>query len=77
MTLQEATKSHHEFASMVVPIKYITPNGTLLFFSATTMFGTPVDVTLSELCIELMFPADAATAEALRSTQHAEAMREV
>jgi transcriptional regulator with XRE-family HTH domain len=77
MTLQESTKSHHEFASMVVPIKYITPKGTLSFFSTTTMFGTPVDVTLSELCIESMFPADAATAEALRSARHAEAVQEV
>jgi hypothetical protein len=30
------------------------------------VFGTPVDVTLSELAIEAFFPADAATAEAGR-----------
>jgi len=29
-------------------------------------FGTPVDVTLSELAIESSFPADAAAAEGLR-----------
>jgi hypothetical protein len=38
----------------------------LAFFGTTTIFGTPVDVTLSELAIESFFPADAATAEALR-----------
>jgi len=27
------------------------------------MFGTPVDVTLSELALEFFFPADATTAE--------------
>jgi hypothetical protein len=30
------------------------------------VFGTPVDVTLSELALECFYPADAATAEALR-----------
>ncbi|HET9624295.1 MAG TPA: helix-turn-helix transcriptional regulator [Kofleriaceae bacterium] len=39
----------------------------LAFLSATTVFGTPVDVTLSELAIESFFPADTATAEALRA----------
>ena len=40
--------------------------GTLSFFSTTTVFGTPIDITLSELALEAFFPADAATAEALR-----------
>lgn len=34
------------------------PAGTLSFFSTTTIFGTPVDVTLSELALESFFPAD-------------------
>jgi hypothetical protein len=38
----------------------------LSFFSTTTVFGSPVDVTLSELAIEAFFPADAITAHALR-----------
>jgi transcriptional regulator with XRE-family HTH domain len=62
-----ATISAHEYASMVVPLRFITPQGVLSFFGATTMFGTPVEVTLSELAIESFFPADAATAEALRA----------
>jgi len=33
------------------------------FLSTTMMFGTPVDVTLSELALEFFFPADATTAE--------------
>ena len=40
--------------------------GVLSFISTTTVFGTPVDITLSELALEAFFPADAATAEALR-----------
>ena len=35
----------------------------LCFFSMTTVFGTPVDVMLSELALELFFPADDTTAE--------------
>lgn len=34
--------------------------------STTTVFGTPVDVTLSELALECFYPADAATVQALR-----------
>lgn len=53
-------------AGVVVPLKLATPAGTLSFLSTTTLFGTPVDITLSELAIESFFPADAATAEALQ-----------
>lgn len=38
----------------------------LRFFSAFTTFGTPRDVTLDELRIECMFPADEETAEVCR-----------
>jgi transcriptional regulator with XRE-family HTH domain len=55
-----------DYAGIVVPLELVTPNGTLAFFSTTTVFGTPVDVTLSELAVEAFFPADMATAEALR-----------
>jgi transcriptional regulator with XRE-family HTH domain len=55
-----------DYAGVVVPLRLVTNGGTLSFFSTTTVFGTPVDVTLSELALESFFPADAATAEALR-----------
>jgi hypothetical protein len=48
-----------------VPLVLATDAGTLSFFSATTIFGSPVDVTLSELAIESFLPADAHTARAL------------
>lgn len=54
-------------ASIVVPLRLRTARGTLSFLSTTTVFGTPVDITLSELAIESFFPADAATAELLRA----------
>lgn len=51
---------------IAVPLRLRTPLGVLSFFSTTTVFGTPVDVTLSELAIEAFFPADQQTAAALR-----------
>jgi transcriptional regulator with XRE-family HTH domain len=55
-----------DYAGVIVPLQLATDNGTLSFFSTTTVFGTPVDITLSELALESFFPADTATAEALR-----------
>ena len=52
--------------AFVVPMRLATPMGVLSFISTTTVFGTPIDVTLSELALEAFFPADAATAAALR-----------
>ena len=57
---------HGEIDAVVVPFQLRTPSGVLSFFSTTTVFGTPVDITLSELAIEAFFPADAQTADALR-----------
>ena len=51
--------------SFTLRIALATPNGVLSFISTTTIFGTPVDVTLQELAVESFFPADAQTAAAL------------
>jgi transcriptional regulator with XRE-family HTH domain len=56
-----------DLAGVAVPVQFVTGAGTLSFFSTTTVFGTPIDITLSELAIEAFFPADAATAAALRT----------
>ena len=47
---------------IVVPFRIRTASGLLSFFSMTTVFGTAVDVMLSELALELFFPADDDTA---------------
>ncbi len=54
-----------EYADVVVPLQLVTEGGILSLFSMTTVFGTPVDITLSELAVESFLPADAGTAEAL------------
>ena len=54
-------------AAFVVPMRLRTEVGELSFLSTTTVFGTPLEVTLSELAIESFFPADAKTARVLRT----------
>jgi hypothetical protein len=51
---------------VAVPLQFATEHGVLSFIGTTTVFGTPVDITLSELALETFFPADSHTAEALR-----------
>lgn len=53
--------------NIVVPFALATPAGPLSFISTTTVFGTPVEVTLSEIAIESFFPADPETAARLRA----------
>lgn len=52
---------------ILMPVRVRAPDGELSFFGTVATFGTAVEVTTSELSIELLFPADAATAEALRN----------
>jgi transcriptional regulator with XRE-family HTH domain len=58
--------SDNNLASVAVPLRLHTEHGALSLISTTMVFGTPVDVTLSELAIEAFFPADAATADLLQ-----------
>ncbi len=56
-----------EHAGIVVPFKLATSAGVLTFISTTTIFGSPVDVTLQELALETFFPADDFTRQALQA----------
>ncbi|MBD2840520.1 helix-turn-helix domain-containing protein [Pseudomonas sp. JM0905a] len=52
--------------AVLVPLQLRTPLGVISFISTITVFGTPVDVTLAELGLETLFPADPVSAELLR-----------
>lgn len=52
---------------IAVPLRLRTPGGVLCLLSTVTVFGTPMEVTLSELGLETFFPADEATAALLRA----------
>ncbi|MEO7720034.1 MAG: hypothetical protein ABIY70_27925 [Capsulimonas sp.] len=56
-----------EYAGIVMPMQIVPDDGILSLFSTTTVFGSPVDITLSELAIEAFFPADARSGEMLRN----------
>ena len=59
----QTTQLENEIA---VPFKIKVAGDILCFFSMTTVFGTAVDVMLSELVLELFFPADDDTTETVR-----------
>ncbi len=54
-------------SAVVVPLRFAIGGGVVLnLFSTTMVFGSPVDITLSELAIESFFPADAPSARFLK-----------
>ncbi|WP_435656271.1 helix-turn-helix domain-containing protein [Brucella pituitosa] len=53
-------------ANIAVPLRLRIDGELLSFISTITVFGTPLDATLSELAVESFFPADAETGEVLR-----------
>ncbi|MET7669736.1 helix-turn-helix domain-containing protein [Micromonospora luteifusca] len=52
---------------VVIPLRYHHGDQVLSFVSTTTLFGTPLDVTVSGLAVEAFFPADPATTATLRT----------
>jgi transcriptional regulator with XRE-family HTH domain len=56
-----------EHLGVLMPFQFRTAAGMLNLVSTTTVFGSPVDVTLQELALETFFPADDASAAALRA----------
>jgi transcriptional regulator with XRE-family HTH domain len=53
--------------AVIVPLALHTAHGRLAFLTTVTMFGAPHDLTLAELAVETLLPADAPTAAALRA----------
>jgi len=56
-----------DFGGVAVPLQLMVGDQVLSFLSTVTVFGAALDVTLSELSLETFFPADQATADALRT----------
>ena len=56
----------HRIDELIVPLVIRTTAGELRLFGTVTVFGTPLEITLSELAIESFFPADAETARILQ-----------
>lgn len=60
-----------EAERIAIPLRLRIGGEELSFITTTTVFGTPLDVSLSELAIESFFPTDHATAAYLRRQHEA------
>lgn len=66
--IRQAVTGGAEELRILVPFVLAADDGAeLSFFTTLTTFGTPLDVTLDELAVELFFPADDTTQAALRA----------
>lgn len=54
-------------SSPAVPLEMTTTLGKLTFLTATTVFGSPADVTVEEIALEMLHPADPFTHRVVRS----------
>ena len=59
----EANEGFDAMQRLATPMRIATRFGTVSFLNTLTVFGTPSDVTLSELALEMLFPADDETVE--------------
>lgn len=67
LTLDDGDSVSHESMPAIIPARYRS-NGVLLsFFSTISQFGSTEDIALADVKIELMFPADDFTRDALIS----------
>jgi transcriptional regulator with XRE-family HTH domain len=57
------------------PLQIATRLGVVSFLNTNMIFGTPTDVTLSELTLEMLFPADEPTIAIVRSMVEEENVR--
>jgi hypothetical protein len=67
-TIHASASAH----TVAVPLRLAHDGAVLSFISTTTVFGTPVDVTLSEMALECFYPADAKTAQLLQESRGAQ-----
>jgi hypothetical protein len=59
----EGSASFEASERLATPLTIATRFGIMSFLGTVTVFGTPNDVTLAELALEMLFPADEKTAE--------------
>uniref|UniRef100_UPI0036F1BBC9 hypothetical protein n=1 Tax=Occallatibacter riparius TaxID=1002689 RepID=UPI0036F1BBC9 len=62
---QQNGSEGHSANEVALPLRLKTPNGDLSFLSTVTVFGTPIEIELSEVTLEAFYPADEKTAQAL------------
>jgi transcriptional regulator with XRE-family HTH domain len=68
----ESANAASDEGGPAIPMQILTRLGRLSFISATTIFGSPADITLEEIALEMLYPADASTCKAVREARHNE-----
>jgi transcriptional regulator with XRE-family HTH domain len=68
---QERGNAVAEDFGPAVPMQLQTRLGRLSFLSATMIFGSPADITLEEIAVEMLHPADVVTDAAVREARRA------
>ena len=63
-----ASETERLQAAFIVPMRLAVGGEVLSFISTTTVFGTPLDITLAELAIEAFLPADLVTTRKLMAS---------
>src|SRR5579863_4192414 len=61
-TDQPGSCSDPHASEVAIPLRLRTARGELSFLSTVTVFGTPVEIALSEVTLEAFYPADQETA---------------
>jgi transcriptional regulator with XRE-family HTH domain len=64
--IQRSSSIAAQASALLVPCVLDLPNGRHSLFTTLTSFGTPRDVTLDEMCVELFYPSDPRTEALLR-----------
>ena len=71
---EKLSDKEKDYSRVAVPLRLETEEGEMSFLVTTTIFGTPIDITLSEIAVEVFFPANAQTTEIInrvfRTDQH-------
>ena len=65
--LADAPHTGDDEPQLLIPCRLVVDGAELSLFTTLTTFGTPRDITLDELAVELFFPADDATEALLRA----------
>src|ERR1700722_13018510 len=64
---EQAEHLEGEYMGIALPLRIRSPSGVLSFISTTTVFGSPMDITLQELALETLFPSDGFTMQVLQA----------
>lgn len=67
--MEDGASAHQATPALLVPCELVLHGVPLSMFTTLATLGSPRDITLAELTVELFYPSDERTAAALRSAE--------